>query len=325
MRAPPEERTIDVTQQRPSATRPTSRRSRARFGRIIALLGAILLVFVLCAWVPGVVGTAAAAVLPWAGLALAILVVIAFFAARRVVLLLLVPALVWGLAMAPSLPGFASAPAAGAAPVQIVSQNVRAQSGSAGASATELAGTGADVIALVELDGDSLFAAREALAADYPYSAAVGTVGVWSRYPIGNTEPLTLGLDWKRALRVEVQTPIVDMAVYVLHAASVRPGRQQERDTMLTGIADAVSSDPAASVAVVGDFNAASADPALGPIRSELDWVRPTDGSLGMTWPASFPLSRIDHVFVRGLQVLSSTTFRAGDSDHLATITRVSL
>lgn len=283
-----------------------------------------MLVAVVSTWVPGVLGTAAAAALPWCGPALAVLLVLALLSARRVTLLLLVPALIWGLAMAPSLPGFGSAPEAGVAPVQIASQNVRAHSGGAGASAVELADAGADVIALIELDADSLSAARGALAGQYPYSYAVGTVGVWSRYPIGTAEPLTLGLDWKRALRIEVQAPHADVAVYVLHAASVRPGRQQDRDMMLTGIADAVSSDSAQSVVVVGDFNAASADPALNAIRSELDWVRPTDGTLGLTWPASFPLSRIDHVFVRGLRVLSSTTFRAGHSDHLATITRVS-
>ena len=55
--------------------------------------------------------------------------------------------------------------------------------------------------------------------------------------------------------------------------------------------------------------------------RSQLDWVRPTDGTLGFTWPATLPLARIDHVFVRGLAVLGSTTMRAGSSDHLATVT----
>jgi vancomycin resistance protein VanJ len=72
---------------------------------------------------------------------------------------------------------------------------------------------------------------------------------------------------------------------------------------------------------VVGDFNAASTDPAMNALRTEMDWVRPTDGSLGLTWPASFPLARIDQVFARGVTVLSSTTVHAGSSDHLATKT----
>lgn len=283
------------------------------------------MIAVVCTWVPGVIGTAAAAILPWCGLALAIVTVFALFLARRVLLLLLGPVLVWALAMAPSAPGFGAPSTADATPVEIVSQNVRAHSGGAASSAGELAATGADVIALTELDGDSLTAAGETLAAEYPHSYAIGTVGVWSRHPIENAEPLTLGLDWKRALRVVVRTPDAAVAVYVMHAASVRPGQQHDRDAMLSGIAAAVASDSAESIVVVGDFNAASADPALNAIRSQLTWARPTDGTLGMTWPAALPLARIDHAFVRGLDVLSSTTMRAGHSDHLATVTTVSV
>ncbi|WP_431073375.1 endonuclease/exonuclease/phosphatase family protein [Microbacterium phyllosphaerae] len=307
---------IDVT------TTPTARRrASARAGRVIAVVGLALLVGIVCTWVPGVVGTAAAAALPWCGLALAVLIVFALILARRVTLVLLAPALVWSLAMLPSAPGLAAPAPAQSTPIEIVSQNVRAHSGGAAASAAELADMSADVIALTELDGDSLAAARDTLASAYPHSYAIGTVAVWSRYPIADAQPLTLGLDWKRALRVVVNTQDADVAVYVMHAASVRPGVQQERDTMLSGIADAVASDPAASIVVVGDFNAASADPALSAVRSELDWVRPTDGTLGLTWPAALPLARIDHVFVRGLTVLESTTARVGNSDHLATVT----
>jgi vancomycin resistance protein VanJ len=276
-------------------------------------------------WVPGVVGTAAAAVLPWTGLVLAILAVLALFLARRVLLLLLVPALVWALAMFPSLPGFGTSAPTDAAPLTIVSQNVRAHSGGAAASAAELAGAGADVITLTELDAESLIVAREALAMEYTHSAAVGTVGIWSRFPIEDVQPLALGLDWKRALRAQVQTPGGTVAVYVMHAASVRPGQQQDRDAMLAGIAEAAASDPAGAIVVVGDFNAASADPALDAIRSQLTWVRPTDGTLGLSWPAAMPLVRIDHVFVRGLDVQRSITQRAGGSDHLATVTTVNL
>lgn len=291
----------------------------------MAVSGLILLFAVICAWVPGVIGTAAAAALPWTGLALAIVAVLALFLARRVLIVLLVPALAWTLAIFPSLPGPGSNPATDAAPVTVVSQNVRAHSGGAAASADDLASLDADVIALTELDADSLTAASSALAEEYPHSYAIGTVGVWSRFPIDDAVPLTLGLDWKRALRVSVQTPDADVAVYVLHAASVRPGQQHDRDMMLSGIAQAVADDEAGSIIVVGDFNAASADPALSAVRSELDWVRPTDGTLGMTWPVSLPLVRIDHVFVRGLDVNSSTTRRAGNSDHLATVTSVSI
>lgn len=309
----PEEPTIYT-----SPTQTRARRTRRRAARPLAALGVVLLVATVCTWIPGPIGTAGAAALPWLGVPLAAIVLLALVIARRVLLVLLVPVLVWVLAMAPALPG----PGAPGTPSLVVmSQNVRAQSGGAAASAQELADSGADVIALVELDGASLAAAGDALAAAYPHSYAVGTVAVWSRFPLAHGEPLSLGLPWNRALRVSVQAPDADVEVYVVHAASVRPGHQDGRDRMLADLARTVSDDPSSSLVVVGDFNASSTDPSLAPLRSELDWARPTDGSLGFTWPASLPLTRIDQVFTRGVTVQSATTERAGNSDHLATRT----
>ena len=99
----PEEPTITAT-----TNSPTHRRSNARAGRIIAVTGLVVLIMIVGVWIPGVVGTAAAALLPWCGLALGVLSAIALIRARRVVLVLLVPILVWVLAIAPSTPGFAS-------------------------------------------------------------------------------------------------------------------------------------------------------------------------------------------------------------------------
>lgn len=318
-----EESMIDV-EHRP----PRVRRQTTTTARWLAAISVVLLLVVACGWIPGIIGTAVAAALPWLGLALLALVLVALLLARRVIVLILVPALLWIVAMAPAFPGLPGSPvaestSASATELTVVSQNVRARSGGAAASATELARSGADVIALVELDGDSLSAAQDSLAADYPHSYTVGTVGIWSRYPLANTEALTLGLSWKRALRVEVQAPSTPVAVYVLHAASVRPGHQHDRDTMLDGLADQIAADPAESLIAVGDFNAPSTDPSLAALRAEADWARPTDGGLGFTWPASFPLVRIDQVFVRGLDIVTSGTMQAGNSDHLATLTRV--
>lgn len=312
-----EECTIDVEHRPPRARRTTTARARR-----LAVAGGILTVVVACGWIPGVVGTAVAAVLPWLGLVAGGLLVTAVVLARRVIPLVLIPLLVWIIAMAPALP-WLPASAAADSPLTIVSQNVEARSGGAGASAAELAQSGADVIALVELDSESLSAARSALADDYPHAFTVGTVGVWSRYPLTDSEALTLGLGWKRALRVEVQAPTAPVAVYVLHAASVRLGHQDDRDTMLREIAAEIAADPAESLIAVGDFNAPSTDPSLAPLRAEAHWVRPTDATLAFTWPAGFPLVRIDHVFVRGLDAVTSGTMSAGNSDHLATITRV--
>lgn len=308
-----------------ATARPAPARTRRTAARGVAVLGALLLVVTVASWIPGVIGTAGAVALPWVGIGLVATAGLALVHARRALLLLCAPALVWVLALLPSAPGFAMAAGPDRPTIEVASQNVRAHSGGAAASAQALSETSADIIALEELDAESLGAARDVLAADFPYSASVGTVGVWSRLPLGEVEPLTLGLGWKRALRVEVQTPDSRVALYAIHAASVRPGQQDDRDMMLAELADAVAADPAEEVIVLGDFNASSADPALSALRARIDWVRPTDGTLGFTWPAAAPLARIDHVFSRGLGVLSSTTLRTGSSDHLATVTEFGL
>ncbi|MGP5128354.1 endonuclease/exonuclease/phosphatase family protein [Brachybacterium tyrofermentans] len=298
---------------------PEPARHSLRCGRIAVVLAAVLVALIVCGWIPGVVGTIGAVLLPWLAIPLVLALVVAVWTARRSIAVLLVPMLLWVTAMVPALPGFDST-AQGDLMV-VVAQNVKAESGTAAESAQAAVDEGASVIALTELDADSRAAAQSALDDDYPYRYEVGTEGIWSRYPLGAGEPLSLGLGWKRAARVTVQAPAGDVSLYLVHAASVRLGEQEGRDEMLSQVADVVAADRSERVLVVGDFNAASTDPALRPLRAAADWVRPTGISPGFTWPASTPVARIDHVFARGLDITSSTSFRAGSSDHLATRT----
>lgn len=298
---------------------PELARLPGRRGQIVVVLAVVLVALVVCGWVPGVVGTIGAVLLPWLVIPLLLSVIVAGWTARRSIAVLLVPTLLWVTAMVPALPGF-DADAQGD-PMVVVAQNVQAESGTAAESARAAVDEGASVIALTELDADSRAAAQSALDADYPYRYEVGTEGVWSRFPLGAGEPLALGLGWKRAARVTVQAPAGDVSLYLVHAASVRLGKQKGRDEMLTEVADVVAADRSERVLVVGDFNAASTDPALRPLRAAAHWVRPTGISPGFTWPARAPIARIDHVFTRGLNITSSTSFRAGSSDHLATRT----
>lgn len=305
----------------PSPPARSERRGSARAGRIAAVASVVLVVWILLGAVPGPLGALVAVALPWTGLLVLGALAIALVRARRTLVLPIAAAVVWICAMLPALPSPGGA--GGTGTLTVASQNVRANSGGAAASAEALAATGAQVVALTELDGDSRAAADDALADRYPHSYQVGTVGVWSTYPISDSEPLSLGLGWNRALRVQVDAPEGPVGVYLLHAASIRPGEQGSRDTMLTALAAEIDGDDAAHVIAVGDFNSAPTDPALGPLRAAAEWVRPTDAGLGLTWPAGLPVVRIDQVFQRGLSVVSSTTLPAGASDHLATVTTV--
>ncbi|GAA2451676.1 endonuclease/exonuclease/phosphatase family protein [Agromyces soli] len=318
----------------PSATSAAPARG-ARRGvgrrRAVAVLALAFTVVVLLGLVPGFVGSAVSTALPWLGLLLVPLLVAALAVRGRTWLVALVPAIAWAFAVGPSfawLPapdgdGAAVAADAADAPAELVfaSQNVEALSGTAADSATTLVAAGADVIALTELEGDAREQADAALEASHPYTYAVGTVGIWSTSPISNARPLELGLGWNRALTVDISAPAGLVSVYVVHAASLRPGAQSDRDTMLDELAAVIDRDENERVVALGDFNAASTDPALTGIRRTLSEPGQSEPSFGFTWPAAFPVARIDHLFQRGLTPVENTVLPAGASDHLAVLT----
>ncbi|GAB3596842.1 endonuclease/exonuclease/phosphatase family protein [Microbacterium tumbae] len=301
-------------------TRRTSR-TRRRTAGVLVVLSILLALVIVIGWTPGPLGTGVSVVLPLLGVLAILIALVTLVVLPRAAIATALAVVLFLVAVAPAFPAFPGS--SGDSALTIVSQNVRAQSGGE-ASANDLMAGGPDVITLTELDAASRDAAGQALSEQYPHSYAVGTVGVWSRYPLTSGEPLGLGLGWNRALRVTVQAPAGDIRLYLVHAASVRPGAQSARDGMLSELADAVRADDAPRLIALGDFNAATTDPALHAIGAELALVRPTDGSLGFSWPARFPLVKIDHVFQRGFDVSSATTRAAGVSDHLATVTVLS-
>ncbi|OZB84258.1 endonuclease/exonuclease/phosphatase family protein [Microbacterium sp. 13-71-7] len=300
-----------------------ARRALPRRGAVIAvlLITAALTALVLLGGIPGLVGTGIAVILPWLGFALVPLVVAALLIRPRTAWIAAVPLVAWTVALWGFLPvPWQGDPSAAGRGLLIATQNVEAGSGTGAASARALAEEGAGILAFTELDAESGSAIADELADAYPHAYRVGTVGVWSRYPILDEEALDLGLGWKRALRVEVDAPGGAVSVYVVHAASLRPGEQSARDGMLSALGERIRGDRSPRVIALGDFNAVSTDPALAPIADALGEVR--FGGIGpsFTWPASFPAVRIDHVFQRGYPSGSGRTAAAGASDHLAVV-----
>lgn len=306
---------------------PNRRRAQhaRRFAaRAIAVASVVLaLAIVLHPFIPGVFGTYIATALPWLIAAVAVLLIAAIATARRRAwLVALVPLCAWLIMVAPLiLPLSGSSAAASEGTIVVASQNVQAGSGTAGDSARTLAERGADVIALEELDGAARESAAEALNDSHPYSYAVGTVGLWSRYPIVNEQPLDLDLGWSRALAADLETPAGLVSIYVVHAASLRPGVQSDRDDMLNELGATLERDENDRIIVAGDFNATVTDPALRSIQRTVSEPNQSGLSLGFTWPSESPVARIDHIFQHGLKAVSSTVVRAGESDHLAVVT----
>ncbi|WP_189059155.1 endonuclease/exonuclease/phosphatase family protein [Longimycelium tulufanense] len=297
---------------------PAKPRRRRRFDLPLVVLAvavaALLLGHRLVPDIAGI-GTVLDSFLPWLGLAVPVLVLLALLArSGRGAVAVLLPALVWAVMFGPDL-----LPAKGGPyDLRVATQNLYAGNPQAARTATELAATKSDLIAVEEMTDNNRTAVAQVLDPQYPYRAAIGTIGLWSRYPILDSRPVDLGLSWTRALRARVDTPNGEIAVYVAHLGSLRLGQSEQRDRSLNRLAAAVRQDDARRLLVVGDLNTASTDRHMSVLTDLLSDGQRAGSGLGFTWPSSFPATRIDHILYRGVTAVDAGVVRTTGSDHAA-------
>ncbi|WP_157556744.1 endonuclease/exonuclease/phosphatase family protein [Nocardia acidivorans] len=199
--------------------------------------------------------------------------------------------------------------------LRIVSQNLFAANTSPLATARALVATHADVIAVQELGGANREPSVRILDDAYPYRAEFGTVALWSRYPVSDTTPIDVGVDWYRGLRTHIATPTGDLVVYVVHLPSVRLDDTATRNHGLSLLSGELTAERAERVVVAGDFNTAGTD---------RHWTgfapgyRDIHSGAAFTWPAAVPLARLDHILVRGVQITGTSVSRLPGPDHRA-------
>jgi vancomycin resistance protein VanJ len=295
--------------------RPTRTIGNACLGVVGLALGALLLWHRAIPDSGGVMGLVES-VLPWIGVLILVLAVVA--AVRRSAFIGLGAAasvIVWLFLF---LPHVVPAHPDGTPNVTVISQNVDASNPDPAHTVATLAARDPQVIALQELTSTSTAAALAELDGRYPHHYIVGTVGVWSELPLSDEHSLTLGLGWKRALRVDVETADGPVRLYALHAASLRPGEYAVRNKMLNTLTTTLEADQSSKLIALGDFNAASTDRSFTQLLSTVTEPRLTQWGFGFTWPARFPVARVDHVLQRGLTVVSSRVLAANGSDHRA-------
>ncbi|MFF2549612.1 endonuclease/exonuclease/phosphatase family protein [Nocardia sp. NPDC058058] len=228
----------------------------------------------------------------------------------------LAPLLVWAYLFGSWwAPGPAADPGPPVPRLRVVSQNLFAANATPGASARALVATEADVLAVQELGGTNREAIVRVLDDTFAYRTELGTVGLWSRYPISDTTPVDVGVDWHRGLRTHIATPAGDLVVYVVHLPSIRPGETAARDRGLARLSRELSADRAERVLVAGDFNTASTDRNW---RGFAPGYRDIRTGAAFTWPAAFPIARLDHILVRGLTVPHTEVLRTPGPDHRA-------
>lgn len=322
---------------RPDATTDGGRRSaspgRWRFGWrtqgmwrrgviISAFAAALALVLLLHSSIPNRVGNLGSLVetfLPWLGLAVPVLLVAGLLRRSATALAALVlPVVVW----LNLFGGLLSDKEAAGGNLTLLTHNVNADNPDPAGTASDVIAGGADIVALEELPPAQVPVYVRAMARAYPYHSVQGTVGLWSRYPLSGVEPVDIRLGWTRAMRATVATPRGQVAVYVAHMPSVRVKLDagftaSQRDTSARALGDAIAAEKLPDVVLLGDLNGTMNDRSLADITSQLRSTQGAAGDgFGFSWPAQFPMARIDQILVRGVEPTRSWVLPATGSDH---------
>ncbi|MBT2366406.1 endonuclease/exonuclease/phosphatase family protein [Streptomyces sp. ISL-10] len=304
-----------------------------RRGVLLALC-AVLVAFlmILHAQIPnriGNLGSLTETFLPWLGLFVPLLLAGALVRRSATALIaLLLPLIVWLNLFGDLLTGKS---AAVGGDLTLATHNVNAGNPDPAGTARDVAASGAEVIALQELPAGQVAAYEKALAETYRYHAVEGTVGLWSKYPLSGAAPVDIRLGWTRAMRVTVTAPGGKVAVYVAHLPSVRVKvnagfTANQRDNSADALGEAIARERLDRVALLGDLNGTMNDRSLNAVTSQMRSTQGAAGDgFGFSWPASFPMARIDQIMVRGMEPVSSWTLPRTDSDHLPIAARLSL
>ncbi|MEU3462890.1 endonuclease/exonuclease/phosphatase family protein [Streptomyces sp. NPDC006733] len=265
-------------------------------------------------------GSLVEAFLPWLGLAVPVILLLALLRRSATALaVLLLPTAVWtqlfGGVLLPRDPG--------APDLTVLQHNVSDENADPAGTARALVDAGPQLIALEELTPSALPRFEAALAGAYAYHAVRGTVGLWSKYPLTDARPVDIkprGIteEWSRGLRAGARTPWGEIAVYVAHLPSVRV-RPTGFDCAFRNesaglLGAALAAETTDRVILLGDLNATVDDRGLAPITAHLT-LPPRD--LAFSWPAAFPVSRIDQILTRSAAITAIRALPATASDHL--------
>ncbi|WP_328899904.1 endonuclease/exonuclease/phosphatase family protein [Streptomyces sp. NBC_00441] len=300
---------------------------------IVLACCSLLLTFVMAfhAQIPntiGNLGSLSETFLPWIGVFFPVLLVLGLVRRSGTALVALVlPVVVW----LNIFGGLFTDKSGTGGDLTVATHNVNADNPDPAATADQVAGSGADVVALQELPAGKVAAYEKALAGRFRYHSVQGTVGLWSKYPLSDTRPVDLKMGWVRAMRTTVATPEGPLAVYVAHLPSVRVKLHagftaNQRDQSADALGKAISREPLTRVALLGDLNGTMNDRALKAVTSQMRSTQGAAGDgFGFSWPAKFPMARIDQIMVKGVEPMSSWTLPATGSDHLPIAARVKL
>lgn len=319
-----------------SGSRPEPWKRGPVFAALALLLGLLML---LHAKIPNTwgLGSLVETFLPWFGVFIPVLLAGALWRrSASAVVALLVPVLVWLNLFGGPL-GDKSHPHSD---LTMVSHNVSAENPDPAGTARDLADSGADLLALEEITDQARGTYEKELVKAYPHHTVKGTVGLWSKLPLSDTRTVDVAMQGMagrlaehlsaeekkatpRALRTTVATDQGPLAVYVAHLGSVRVNPRNgfwtaQRDGGAQSLGKAIAAEHNERVVLLGDLNGTTRDRAFAGLTSRLRSAQDEAGDgFGLSWPAKFPMVRIDQILVRGVEPARSWVLPATGSDHL--------
>ncbi|MET7679613.1 endonuclease/exonuclease/phosphatase family protein [Streptomyces sp. NPDC005423] len=301
-----------------------------RRGLVLAAVALLLaLVMLLHSRIPNAIGNLGSLTetfLPWLGILVPVLLVLGFVRKSASALIaVLLPAVVW----LNLFGGLLSDKTAAGGDFTVVTHNVNADNPDPVGTARDVAASGADVVALEELTAAAVPTYEKTLVSTYRYHSVQGTVGLWSKYPLSGVRAVDIKLGWTRAMRAAVATPHGQVAVYVAHLPSVRVKIEagftaRQRDKSADALGEAIAAEKISRKILLGDLNGTMNDRSLNAVTSQLRSTQGAAGDgFGFSWPAAFPMARIDQIMVQGVKPVTSWTLPRTGSDHLPVAARV--
>ncbi|MFI7546397.1 endonuclease/exonuclease/phosphatase family protein [Actinoplanes sp. NPDC049599] len=276
----------------------------------------------------GQLGSLLETFLPWLGLSVPVLALLAWWRRSGVAALaVLLPVAAWLFVFG----GHLMPPRGSPADLVAVQHNVSDENADPAGTVRELLEVAPALIALEEVTPAALPAYTAAIPAGYAYHSVQGTVGLWSQFPLAEAGPVDIrprdfGADWNRGLRAVARLPGGDVAVYVAHLPSVRLGPgglgSAHRDESAARLAGLIAAEPLGRVLLLGDLNYTVDDRELAPLG---DLLRTADSTFAFSWPARAPVARIDQIMGRSVTVTAVWALPATGSDHLPIAARLRL
>jgi vancomycin resistance protein VanJ len=266
--------------------------------------------------VPGSPGSLLESALPWL-VAPALLVLLVAVVTRHVAVIAvaLVPTAIWTIMFAPTLTDHSRS---GWHDLRVASLNLGKST--PGEALPPVLAEHPDVLVLEEVTQANRGTVTKTLADAYPHHTETGTVAIFSRFRLSDTEPVDIHIGWTRAIATTVATDNGYIRVFAAHLASARADETAGRDRTLAALAAAAHADPSQRLILAGDLNTATTDRLFHEFAPLADSQKEAGSGFGFTWPSAFPVVRPDHILERGLTTRRSWVVKAPGSDHRAVL-----